>query len=611
MRSSSRCWLTGVTIMVALISNAATVPAAGPEEADQAGLELAPDVLESRLGRGETEGQALEILNFGDTEATALLFLLPYSPWVPGVPMDHIDIPQLTAEQSAALTSRLVGATGRQPAATSATGEVVSSWAHGLTIGWGLGVNQLTDTIWVGDPGAAGGTDLDYEFTRDGVATGATIDTSPWAGVFAADMAFDPISGMLWQLDVGGINCIHELDPVTASATGETICWSAPSSERGLAYDPLSQTFFVGGWNTLAITRFDRAGNVLQVVDVGLAISGLAYNPQTEHLFVIENSIEDAVTVLDVGDDYSEIGSFTVPGFGNYAGAGLGISCDGHLWAANQADMKVYEIDSGETEACLVASLPWIELTPGSAVVPPDPGEQGQVTIDVQFIADGLTHFGLVQATVLLTDGDGDVADQGRVCMTRAFDDIAESFWADASIHATAGARITTGCGLGDFCPSDVMLRHVMANWLVKLTHGPDFSPPPCTETFGDVVCELTPNSDYVEQLYDDGITTGCSADPLLFCPYDGVTRAQMAVFLLRAIEGPDYFPPPCTGIFGDVNCPSFWAADWIEELYSRGITTGCSADPLLYCPFDLTNRAQMSAFVQRAWELPMCEADD
>jgi hypothetical protein len=424
-------------------------------------------------------------------------------------------------------------------------------------------------------------------------------------------MTFDPRTGMLWQLDVGGIDCIHELDPVLQAATGTTICWGAATSERGLAYDPLSDTFFVGGWNTFAVTRFDRTGTVLQVVDVGLEISGLAYNPATGHLFVMENSVEDAITVLDVADGYSVVGSFTIEGFGDYSGAGLGLSCDGHLWAANQSDMKVYEIDSGEPVGCIGPSLPWVELTPGSTVVPPEPGDQGQVAIDVEFTADGLDHFGLVQGTVILVDESRSVVDETRVCMTRAFDDVTDGFWADKYVHATAGARITSGCGGGDFCPAEVMLRHIMANWLVKLTHGPDFSPPPCSEIFGDVVCELTPNSDYIEQLFADGITIGCSADPLLYCPYDTVTRAQMAVFLLRAIEGPDYEPPPCQGLFADVNCSVFWAADWIEELYARGITAGCSVDPLLYCPLDFTTRAEMATFVQRAWELPMCEIDD
>ena len=39
-----------------------------------------------------------------------------------------------------------------------------------------------------------------------------------------------------------------------------------------------------------------------------------------------------------------------------------------------------------------------------------------------------------------------------------------------------------------------------------------------------------------------------------------------MAVFLLKTKYGSAYVPPPCTGVFDDVACPSQFA-DWIEEL--------------------------------------------
>jgi hypothetical protein len=596
--------------LAAVVMMSAPIPCEAQIEWD---LELDPGLLHTRLAPGETDLQPLEVLNFGEEDAPFYLYALERAAWVPGLPMDPIDLPDLSVEQAAARTSEFVPARPRGPLVAYDTLEVLATWVHGLTFGWGLGVQQPLDMVWVGDLAAAGGEDLDHQFTREGVATGKMIDTSDWAGVFAADMAFDVTTGMLWQLDVGGGDCIHELDPARARATGDTICWDSPTSERGLAYDPVSDTFFVGGWNTLSVTRFDRDGTVLQTANVGLEISGLAYNPVTEHLYAIENSETDMITVFDVADGYAVVGSYTVEGFGDYAGAGLGISCDGHLWAVNQADGLVYEIDSGEGGACIGSGLPWLKLSPDSGIVPADliDGPQGEVLVDVEFMADGISHFGLMEGTITLLDADAMGVESSRVCMTRAFDDVTEAFWADLPIHATAGARITVGCGLGEFCPNDEMQRHVMANWLVKLMHGPTFSPQPCTDLFGDVVCELTPNSDYVEQLYADGITGGCSADPLLYCPYDAVTRAQMAVFLLRATEGPDYEPPPCEGLFEDVSCPDYWAVDWIEELYARGITVGCSADPLLYCPSAQTSRAEMAAFIQRAWELPMCEIPD
>ena len=58
-------------------------------------------------------------------------------------------------------------------------------------------------------------------------------------------------------------------------------------------------------------------------------------------------------------------------------------------------------------------------------------------------------------------------------------------------------------------------------------------------------------------------------------------TRAQMAVFLQKAKHGPDDAPPPCSGVFADVACPSAFA-DWIERLAAEGITGGCGGREVL-----------------------------
>ena len=82
-----------------------------------------------------------------------------------------------------------------------------------------------------------------------------------------------------------------------------------------------------------------------------------------------------------------------------------------------------------------------------------------------------------------------------------------------------------------------------------------------------------------------------------LYCPDSSVTRRQMAVFLLKAKQGSGYTPPPATGIFGDVPRGDTYAP-WIEELYNRQITGGCQASPLLYCPDNPSTRGQMAAFL-------------
>ena len=61
-------------------------------------------------------------------------------------------------------------------------------------------------------------------------------------------------------------------------------------------------------------------------------------------------------------------------------------------------------------------------------------------------------------------------------------------------------------------------------------------------------------------------VTTGCAGGG--YCPGNPVTRAQMAVFLLKSKFGEAHIPPPCTGtVFTDVPCTGDPFDPWIEEL--------------------------------------------
>jgi hypothetical protein len=80
--------------------------------------------------------------------------------------------------------------------------------------------------------------------------------------------------------------------------------------------------------------------------------------------------------------------------------------------------------------------------------------------------------------------------------------------------------------------------------------------------------------------------------------------RAQMAVFLLRAKYGSAYSPPVATGtVFTDVPSNGF-AAAWIEQLVTEGVTSGCGGGN--YCPNNAVTRAQMAVFLQRTFNLPL-----
>ena len=92
---------------------------------------------------------------------------------------------------------------------------------------------------------------------------------------------------------------------------------------------------------------------------------------------------------------------------------------------------------------------------------------------------------------------------------------------------------------------------------------------------------------------------TGCEAG---FCPDEAIDRKTMAVWLVRILDGLD--PPPISqSSFHDVD-PGSFHAPFIERLVDLGITTGCG-DGSTFCPDAEVTRAQMAAFISRAWALP------
>jgi len=163
---------------------------------------------------------------------------------------------------------------------------------------------------------------------------------------------------------------------------------------------------------------------------------------------------------------------------------------------------------------------------------------------------------------------------------------------------------VTGGCSGGNYCPTNPVTRAQMAVFLLKAKNGAGYTPPACTGTvFADVPCTGGPFDPWIEDLAGQGITGGCGGGN--YCPGATVTRKQMAVFLLKAHDGSSYVPPTCTGVFADVTCtPGTGFSDWIEELYHRNITGGCSQSPLDYCPDNPNNRGQMAVFLVKTFTL-------
>jgi hypothetical protein len=189
------------------------------------------------------------------------------------------------------------------------------------------------------------------------------------------------------------------------------------------------------------------------------------------------------------------------------------------------------------------------------------------------------------------------------ILKTATFSDVADSYWAWSFIERLVNAGITAGCGGGSYCPEDTVTRAQMAVFLLRGIHGSTYAPPAVGSStgFGDVRTDHWAAA-WIKQLAAEGITGGCGSGN--YCPEASVTRAQMAVFLLRAKYGLSYAPPGVgvsTG-FTDVD-PTHWAGAWIKQLVAEGITAGCGSGN--YCPEAPVTRAQMAVFLVRTFNLP------
>ena len=120
---------------------------------------------------------------------------------------------------------------------------------------------------------------------------------------------------------------------------------------------------------------------------------------------------------------------------------------------------------------------------------------------------------------------------------------------------------------------------------------------------FGDLPFRDVDDSPFLRDiiwLAEVGITTGCGSDR--FCPSRGVTRGEVATFLVRAFR----LPRTATDYFTDDDHSTHEAA--INRLAAAGITNGCGGDR--FCPTRGVTRGEMATFLARALGLPRTGTD-
>jgi len=186
------------------------------------------------------------------------------------------------------------------------------------------------------------------------------------------------------------------------------------------------------------------------------------------------------------------------------------------------------------------------------------------------------------------------------------FIDVPTTYWAWDWIERLYHAGVTTGCiptSPMRYCPENNVTRAEMAVFLLRAKHTMPYTPPAvgASTGFTDVPISYWAAA-WIKQLAAEGITTGCTATT--FCPDQPVTRAEMAVFLLRSTHVLPYTPPAVGTSTGFADVPiSYWAAAWIKQLAVEGITTLPAGSN--YLPEQPVTRAEMAKFLVAAFHLP------
>ena len=168
----------------------------------------------------------------------------------------------------------------------------------------------------------------------------------------------------------------------------------------------------------------------------------------------------------------------------------------------------------------------------------------------------------------------------------------------EANIEIIAELGITVGCNPPHndrYCPTDRVSRAQAMTFLARAL-GEEGNPETATSRFSDVPDHAWYLSG-LERLADLGVVE--PYEDGTFRPYEGLTRLDMAVLLIRAFPAIMNAANP-TGVFSDVPADAEHAGA-VEGILAAGVTSGCSTDPLSYCPDRPVPRDQMASFLARA----------
>jgi hypothetical protein len=286
---------------------------------------------------------------------------------------------------------------GKQPAGATAAapGDILRQWPPtGLSLAWGVGYDNH---VWLSDIPT---NNRNHEFLVDGTPTGTSF-AAPWAGVWPGDMAL--MGTEMCQVNVGGDNGIYCWDrgtgAVTRSITG-AFAWTG-ISQRGLAYRPDDDSFYIGGWNQgilyhVAGFSHPTPGQILSQCNApDFNISGLAWNSAVGQVWEATNSVTDTIYRVDP-TTCATVSTLPHPGHDQFDGAGLEMDEGGNLWMIRQSPNTVFLVDSGVPA---FSDVPWLSENPTSGTIPVGGHTDVQVTVNTAGMSPGVYQAALTFRT--------------------------------------------------------------------------------------------------------------------------------------------------------------------------------------------------------------------
>lgn len=207
---------------------------------------------------------------------------------------------------------------------------------------------------------------------------------------------------------------------------------------------------------------------------------------------------------------------------------------------------------------------------------------------------------GTVGGTLRLDDFVSVRADY--IGLASAFSDVLPSDWYAGFVHALYALGLTSGFPDGTFKPLNLLSRAEIAVFLLRGLNGASYAPPAATGTVFTDVNGSEWYAAWVEALRATGLVSGYPDGS--YRALNNVTRAELAVMLLRAKHGTAYTPPAASGaVFTDVN-GSEWFAAWVERLAAEGIVSGFPDGT--FRALNNATRAEVAVMIQRTFGLPL-----